>query len=121
MPPKTPVKKDYIKIEPKEVDFGEICEGIAKIRNLPELSEKNNIWVFHEGPIKLDYVDLYKLKDFVREICPKNGNKSKTAIVVNSGIQSAMALLFSQIAENLLFEIKVFFNLQDAIDWITNK
>jgi hypothetical protein len=32
-----------------------------------------------------------------------------------------MALLFSQIAENLPFEIKVFFDLQDAIDWITKK
>jgi hypothetical protein len=121
MPPKITAKKDYIKIEPKEVDFGEICEGIAEVRNLPELSEKNNIWVLHEGPIKVDYVDLYKLRDFVREICPKNGTKSKTAIVVKSGIQSAMALLFTQIAENLPFEIKVFFDLQDAIYWINNK
>ena len=121
MPPKITVKKDYIKIEPKEVDFGEICEGIAEVRNLPELSEKNNIWVLHEDPIKLDYVDLYKLKDFVREICPKNANKRKTAIVVKSGIQSAMAMLFTQIADNFPFEIKVFFNFQDAIDWITNK
>ncbi len=48
MSPIITVKKDYIKIEPKEVDFGEICEGIAEARNLPELSEKNNMWVLHE-------------------------------------------------------------------------
>jgi hypothetical protein len=121
MAPKITVKRDYILVEPKEVDFWEIWEGIGEVRNLAEFSEKNDIWAFHEGPIKLDYVDLYKLKDFVKEIYPKNVTRSKTAIVVASGIQSAMALLFSQIAEDLPFEIKVFSDFQAAEDWITNK
>ena len=38
----------------------------------------------------------------------------KTAIVVETDAQSAMALLFSQIAENLPFEIEVFTDFQAA-------
>ena len=45
----------------------------------------------------------------------------KTAIVFETGAQSAMALLFSQIAENLPFEIEVFTNFQAAEGWIINK
>ena len=45
----------------------------------------------------------------------------KTAIVVETDAQSAMALLFSQIAENLPFEIEVFTDFQAAEGWIINK
>ena len=119
--PKITVKRDYILTEHKEVDFGEIWEGIEKVRDLPESSEKNDIWVFHETRINLDYVDLHNLKEFAKEIYPIKVIKSKTAIVVESDIQSAIALLFSQISENLPFEIKVFNDFQVAEDWITNK
>jgi hypothetical protein len=121
MAPKITVKKDYILVEPKEVDYWQIWESIGKVRNLPEFPEKNDIWVFHDGPIKLTYVDLYKLKDFVKEIYPENVKRSKTAIVVESGLQSAIALFFAQIAKDLPFEIKVFFDFQTAENWITNK
>lgn len=119
--PKITVKKDYILVEPKEVDYWQIWEGIGKVRNLPEFSEKNNIWVFREAPIRLTYVDLYKLKDFVEEIYPENVTRNKTAIVVETGIQSALAFFFSQIAEDLPFEIKVFSDFQTAEGWVIKK
>lgn len=121
MAPKITIKRDYILTEHKEVDFGEIWEGIEKLRYLPESSEKNDIWVFQESRVKLDYVDLHNLKVFAKEIYPKKIAKSKTAIIVESGIQTVIALLFSQISENLPFEIKVFTDFQAAKDWITKK
>jgi hypothetical protein len=121
MAAKITVKNDYILVEPEEVNFWDIWESIGQVRNLPGFCKKNNIWAFHKGPIKLDYVDLYKLKDFVEEIYAENLSKGKTAIVVETGIQSAMASLFSQIVEELPLEIKIFSDFQDAIDWITKK
>ena len=119
--PKITVKKDYILVEPKEVDYWQIWEGIGKVRNLPEFSEKNDIWVFNEAPVKLAYVDLYKLKDYIEEIYPENVNRNKTAIVVASGVQAAIANFFIQIAKDLPFEINVFSDFQTAEDWIRNK
>ena len=121
MAPKITVNTDYILVEPKEVDYWEIWEGVGKLRNLPEFSEKNRIWVFNESQIKLKYDDLYKLKDYIKEIYPENMTRRKTALVVKTGPQSAMALLFSQIAENLPLKIKVFTDFQAAESWIISK
>jgi hypothetical protein len=119
MPPKITVKKDHILVEPSGVDYWEIWEGIGAEINLPEFPEKNDIWVFHDGPVKLTYVDLYRLKDFIQENYPEKVNRNKTAIVVESGIQKAMAESFGQIAaEDLPFEVKVFADLQLAEEWV---
>ena len=118
MAPKITVKKDYILVEPKEVDYSQIWEGIGKVCNLSEFSEKNDIWVFRESPIKLTYVDLHRLKEYVEEIYPEDVTRSKTAIVAATGVQLGMAVIFSQIAEDLPFEIKVFSDFQAAEDWI---
>ena len=121
MAPKITVKKDYILVEPKEVDYWEIWEGVGKLRNLPEFSEKNNIWVFNDSQIKFRFEDLFKLKEYINKIYPGKMTRIKTAIVVETDAQSAMALLFSQIAENLPFEIEVFTDFQAAEGWIINK
>jgi len=118
MAPKITVKKDYILVEPKEIDYWQIWEGIGKVRNLPEFSQKNDIWVFHDSPITLTYVDLHKLKEYIEEIYPEDVTRSKTAIVIATGLQSAMASFFSEIAKDLPFEIKVFSDFQAAEDWI---
>ena len=121
MAPKITVKKDYILVEPKEVDYWEIWEGVKKLRSLPEFFEKNNIWVFHESQIKLKYHQLYDLKDFIKEMYPENKTKNKTAVVVETDAQSAMAIAFSRIAEKLPLEIKIFTDFQAAEDWIINE
>ncbi len=121
MAPKITVKEDYILVEPKEVDYWEILEGIVQVLNLPEFSEKNDIWLFNNVPIKLAYDDLYKFKDHLEEIYPENENGNKTAIVVDSGVQEALALFFIQIAKDLPFEINVFSDLKTAEDWIRKK
>ena len=118
MPPKITVKKDYILVEPSEVDYWEIWEGIGAELKLAEFPEKNDIWLFNDGPVKLTYVDLYKLRDFIQENYPENAKRTKTALVVQSGIQKAIAESFGQIAEDLPFEIRVFTNFQLAEDWV---
>lgn len=119
MPPKITIKKDYILVEPSEVDYWEIWEGIGAELNSPDFPEKNDIWIFHDGPVKLTYADLYRLKDFIKENYPENANRYKTAIVVESGLQSAMAETFGQIAaENLPFEVGVFTDFQLAEEWV---
>ena len=60
-------------------------------------------------------------EDYINKIYPGKMTRIKTAIVVETDAQSAMALLFSQIAENLPFEIEVFTDFQAAEGWIINK
>ena len=119
MSPNITIKKDYVLLEPKEgTDYREIQRGVARLFYVPEIPEKNRIWVFREGPEKFSYNDLHKLRDIIKENYPNDHKINKTAIVVESGFQSSMAESFRQIAEDLPFEIRVFSDFQAAEDWV---
>ena len=114
------VKKDYVLVEPKEgADFREIRRGIARLFYVPEVPDKNDIWVFRKGLGKLSHDDLYKLRDIIKEIHPKDCKATKTALVVEPDVQPSMTEAFTQIADDLPHEIMVFSSLQDAETWIT--
>ena len=111
--------KDYILVEPTEgIDYWDIWEGFARMLIMPEYLVKNDIWVFHEGPMKLSYGDLYKIRDFIKKHYPKNTTRNKTAIVVETGLQKGLAEVFTDIVEDLPYEMKVFSDIQSAEHWV---
>ncbi len=119
MSPKIIINKDYILVEPKEgINYREIRRALARLFYVSGIPEKNGIWVFREGQEKFSNDDLYKVRDLIKENYPKDVKINKTAIVVESGFQSRMAESFSQIAEDLPFEVRVFADFQAAKEWI---
>lgn len=119
MPPQITIKKDYILVEPKEgSDFRDILHGVARLFYVKGIPEQNRIWVFREGPQNLSHDDLYKLKEIIKENYPDDARINKTAIVVESGIQTSLAESFTEIAEDLPQQFRVFSNLADAEDWV---
>jgi hypothetical protein len=119
MSPNITLKKDYILIEIEEpADFREIRRGIGRLCYVPELPDRNDVWVFRKGLVSLSHDDLYKLRDIIKEVHPKDSKVHKTALVVTPEVQSRMAEEFSQLAQNLQHEFKVFTRLQDAETWI---
>ena len=118
MASKITIERDYILVEPKENDYLEIWEAVCRLIKMPEYPDKNVIWLFREGPVKLAYDDLYNFKEFIEKNYPESATRTKTAMVVGSGLQAGLAQLFAQIAEDLPYEIKVFSDLQSAEDWI---
>ena len=110
---------DYILVELSTgMDYWEIIEGIAKLFSIPEFMNKNDIWLFRSGQIKMAYTDLYAIKSLVKKKCPKNTKGSKTAIVTKNDFQQTYATLYSDICKNLQREIRVFSKLESAKDWI---
>jgi hypothetical protein len=122
MAPKLTIKKDYILVEPQENEYWEIWEAVGRLLKMPEYPDKNDIWVFHDGPIKLSYEAMYKLRDLIKEHYPENATRSKTAIVLATklGLQMALAKSFALIASDLPYEIRIFTNLGSAEDWISS-
>lgn len=116
---KITANQDYILVEPSAgLDYWEILEGISKVFSMPDFKYKNDVWVFREGQVKIQYTDLYKVKDSVRVLYPKDSIGSKTAIVAETGIQQSLAKLYSGIGKDLPREIRVFSDLKSATDWI---
>ena len=119
MPPQITIKKDYILIEPKAgINLREIQQGVARLFYVKGIPEQNRIWVFREGPQNLSYDDLQKLKDVIKEHYPEDARINKTAIVVESELQSSLAEAFTKIAKDLPQQFKVFSNLADAEAWV---
>ena len=114
------IKDDYILVEPpKGVIYWDILEGLTKIYSLVRDIDKNDIWVFRDGPVILVYEDLFKIRDLICEHYPTNVRRNKTALVVETGIQLDLAENFAEIADELPFETKVFSDIRSAEDWIT--
>ncbi len=119
MSPKISVKEDYVLIEPKEgTDYREIRRGVARLFYAEGIPPKNRIWVFRKGPEQMSPDDLHRLRDVIKENYPQEARIHKTAIVVESDLQSAMATLFTQIAQSLPQEFRVFSTLQAAEEWV---
>ena len=119
MSPKITITKEYNLVEPKEgINFREIRRAVARLFYASGIPEKNGIWVFREGQENFSYDDLFRLKELIKENYPKDVKINKTAIVIKSGFQSKMAESFKQIAEDLPFEVQVFFDFQAAEDWV---
>ena len=119
MSPEIIVKKDYILIKAKaDADFWEIQRGIGRLFYVPEIPKKNRIWLFPKGPQKLTEDDLYKIGDIIKENHPEYSEVNKTAIVVESGMQSNMAEAFAQIAPDMPHEFRIFSTLAEAESWI---
>ena len=119
MSPEITVKKDYILIEPKiDADFWEIQRGIARLFYVSEIPKKPRIWLFREGPQKLAEDDLYKIRDILQKNYPESSGIKKTAIVVESGLQSSMAEAFERILKDMPHEFRVFSNLTEAVSWV---
>ena len=120
MPLKTTTKQDYILVEHLTgMDYWEIIESIPKLFSIPEFKDKNDIWLFRDGKMKMLYTDLYQIKDSVEQLYPKDSKGKKTAIVTATGVQQSLATLYSDIGKDLPREIRVFSDLRSAEDWIT--
>ena len=65
--------------------YWEILEAIPKVLLMPEFKDKNDIWVFREGQMKILYSDLYSIKDVAEKLHPKESKDKKTAIVAGTG------------------------------------
>lgn len=122
MSPEITVKKDYILIEPRAgADFWEIQRGIARLFYVREIPKKNRLWLFREGPQKLTEDDLSKIRDLLKKNYPKDSKISKTAIVVEAGLDSDMVEAFARFTKDMPHEFRVFTNLAEAESWVKKK
>jgi hypothetical protein len=48
---------------------------------MPEFKDKNDIWVFKDGQLKMLYSDLYNIKDKDQKPYPEGYKGTKTSII----------------------------------------
>ena len=115
------IEKDYIVIKPPEgISFWDIYMALGNLVPTSEFQDKNDIWVFREGPVDIALPDLEKIKKIGNKFCPKNAKGKKTAIIVATGFQRGLAEVYIKIGGEHSRRIRVFSDFKSAEHWITD-
>ena len=115
-------KKDYFLVEPPEVQYWEILELYGTLLKMANYPYKNIIWKFRKAPLNIAYEELYKIRDLVKEKYPEHARPyRKVAMVVEGGLNSALAKEYIKIADELPPEFKIFSDLDSAKNWVKQK
>lgn len=102
-----------------DFDLPIIQTAIHHTTMLREYAYTNDIWMIgkYRAHIRLGDIDL-----MVREFacrCPRDAQRTKTAIVVNEGLTGSIIELFAHGLKNrVAFEIKIFRTLDEAKVWL---
>lgn len=84
-----------------------------------EYAHKNDIWLIgaHQAHLYMD--DILSIVDDIKHLHPNHVEGSKTALVVNEGLNAAiMDLLAEGLTNQLSFEYRLFHTLKEAKTWI---
>ena len=121
MSPKVFDRKDYILVEPLEAEYWEILRTFGSLIKLADYPDRDIIWDFRNALLKVNYEDLYKIKNFMKQKYPENVKSDrKVAIVVEGGFNLALAEEYVRIAYELPPEFQIFQDLESAKNWINN-
>jgi len=113
------LQKDYILVKPPEgVNFWDIFMTLGKFISKPEFQDKNDIWLLRDGSVNLNFSDLQKINDFLRENIPKFAIGKKSAIVVSTGFQRGLVETFVTVWKEYPRKIRVFSDLKEAEEWV---
>ena len=113
-------EKSYMLVEPVAGgDIWDLFECFGRAFQMPEHPDINAIWVIPDGPLTVNFEDLYKVREMLLKNYPKNAKPNrKVAIVVQTGLLTAMANEYIRIVEDLPIEFQVFPELSKAEQWI---
>jgi hypothetical protein len=112
-------QKDYILVKPPEgVNLWDIFMTLGKFIAKPEFQDKNDIWLLGDGRVNLNFSDLQKINDFLRENIPQLAIGKKSAIVVSTGFQRGLVETFVALWKEYPRKIRVFSDLKDAEEWV---
>jgi hypothetical protein len=112
-------RKDYIYVKLMgEVISPTLYSIIVSVIQLISETNKNNIFDFREATVYIELSDLEDIVNHIKMLYPKNTTHSKSAIVVSTETNRAIATLFKEAAKELPFALEVFDNLDSAKDWV---
>jgi hypothetical protein len=103
----------------EDFDFSMIQAAIHHETMLGEYAETNDIWVLSDKRADIHLGELETLVNEFQCRCPRNASRTKTAIVVDEGLTSAIIELWvTGLRKKVSFEIEMFRTLEEAKDWL---
>lgn len=115
-------KKGYILVKPpRGINFWEILTAIGKLLPQDGFLDKHDIWLFEDGAVSITYEDLGVIKEYGVNHYPKSAESKKTAIVIETNFQRALAETYINTGEEHPREIQIFSDFKEAEQWISSE
>jgi hypothetical protein len=112
-------EKGYILVKPpRGINFWEILTAIGKLLPQDGFLDKHDIWVFEDGAVSITYEDLGVIKEYGVNHYPKSAEPKKTAIVIETNFQRALAETYISTGEEHPREIQIFSDFKEAEQWV---
>ena len=106
------------------VTMPEIMEAYAgTFKHEDFLAGSDTVWDISNAtiPPTVTATKLLELADNIRSFSPLRGTDYKVAVIVGQIYAHSVTKLYGIQTEKLPFEIKVFFEMRDALKWINGK
>ena len=115
-------EKGYVLVKPAAgISYWDILTAVGELLKHDEFVDKNDLWVFREGTLHLALSDLEVIKKFGVNHYPRSAGHKKTAIVVETHFQRALAETYITTGEEHPREIQIFSDFKEAEAWITSE
>ena len=114
--------EDYLLVKfTDDFDFPIIRTAIRHETMLREYADKNDIWLIGDNHARIYLGEIDLMVNEFQRLCPRDATRTKTAVVVNAGLTSAIMELWVHALKKLVpFEIEIFQTIEEAEDWLSD-
>ena len=115
-------RSGYLLVEMDEgFDVQEIRSAIDSLIGRPDFPLKNDLWYFKGPQSRLRYDDLESITRHIQKSYPREATRTKTALVANSGLVSALGRIWvGSVFGRLPYDARVFDSIPEAERWLTS-
>ena len=108
----------YIRVDIEGTESHQILEGIKAAYALPDYQSRDSLWVFGRESFRVQIGELLEIAKFIRKSYSRGHKRTRRAMVVPPGLNAGFARVWSEMAPNLPFELKIFHELEEAELWL---
>ena len=95
--------------------------ALKEVMSHPNYPHKNAIYDYRKATIGLSGFEFPEIVKYVELLYPQQTTRTKTAIIVSSGLQIGIMEAYKDIGKNLPFEIEIFWDIETAEKWVTEE
>ena len=105
-----------------ESGLDEIKKAYEEILEHPQFVKGiNGLWDLSKSKNRVPGIgEIRRFQLWNESVLKKRGTGFKTAVIFRKNIEYGMARIFQAYTEKLPYELKVFYDRQKAMDWITS-
>ncbi len=100
------------------IGFADIAGAIQAQAEIPGFNQRNDIWVFRDVVVDLNFDRLDDLTALVQQVNADGAFSTRTAIVADPGFNAAVGEMWLQTVSSLPWDIAMFENEDEALAWI---